>query len=76
MKQWIPFVNSNLLQIQEDPFQSQSTGFKFTPTKRGFSPITEPVVSPTLPSYTIYSISLLSSHPAPGSAIHIIRVGI
>ena len=61
MQQWLPFVNnSKLLQIPEDPFQNQSTGFKFTPTKRGFSPITEPVVSPILPSYTIYSISLLS----------------
>ena len=41
---------------------------KFTPTKRRLStshlPIFEPVLKPTLPSNTIYSISLPPSHPS------------
>ena len=57
-KHWLLFLNNtNPIKIPEHPFQRQSTGFKFTPTKRRLStshiPILELVLKPALPSYTI-----------------------
>ena len=57
--------NTNPIKIPEHPFYRQSTGFKFTPTKRRLStshiPVLEPVLKPALLSCTNYSDSLLPS---------------